>query len=193
MGRGNRKWPPSPGAAPRYDAPTGIVEPHAGARPLRYEFVSMTETAARAIAAWTYPTPYALYNHGLDRRDAVVQALLDPAHRFRAVTQGSGTLVAFCCLGPNAQVVGGDYARPAIDIGMGMRPDLTGLGHGGGLVAAVLDHARGARPGTTMRVTVAAFNARARRVWEAAGFRERSRFVRASDNLEFVVLTLAPS
>jgi len=73
-----------------------------------------------------------------------------------------------------------------------MRPDLTGRAHGRALVAAVLDYATGAHPDTTLRVTIAGFNARAQRVWQSARFEEQQRLVRASDDMEFQVMTRPP-
>jgi RimJ/RimL family protein N-acetyltransferase len=37
-------------------------------------------------------------------------------------------------------------------------------------------------------VTIAAFNKRARRVWEKNGFQQSQNFIRESDGMEFVIL-----
>ncbi len=155
--------------------------------PLR--FVAMTEHAAHDIAAWTFPPPYTLYNHPPERRPTVAVALLNPANQFSAISDGAGDLVGFCCLGSSAQVKGGCYDRPAVDIGMALRPDLTGQGHGRDVVAAVLAYAIGQHPEATVRVTIAVFNGRARRVWSLAGFQQESTFIRATDAMAFLVMT----
>jgi hypothetical protein len=36
--------------------------------------------------------------------------------------------IGFCCFGPDAQLRGGDYHEPALDVGLGLRPDLVGKG-----------------------------------------------------------------
>ena len=83
--------------------------------------------------------------------------------------------------GPDARVLGGDYSHDAIDLGLGLRPDLTGHGRGRDLVAAVLDRVSEVLANPTLPVTIAAFNIRAIRVWEAAGFAITCRFLRPGD------------
>jgi hypothetical protein len=58
---------------------------------------------------------------------------------------------------------------------------------------AVLDYPMSTHPDSTMRVTIAGFNARAQRVWEKARFQEESCFVRASDGMAFQVMTRPPA
>ena len=104
------------------------------------------------------------------------------------ITDEQGELVAYCCFGLDARVPGGDYDTPALDIGLGVRPDLTGQGRGLGYLLAVLGVAqRTVSPGT-FRVTVAEFNKRAQKVWRRAGFRPVQRFVRQQDGRPFVIL-----
>ncbi|NIV29393.1 MAG: GNAT family N-acetyltransferase, partial [Anaerolineae bacterium] len=68
-------------------------------------------------------------------------------------------------------------------------PDLTGQGLGHAFVRAVLRFARHELAPTEYRVTVAEFNERALRVWQATGFRQVQQFKRTSDGMPFVVLT----
>ena len=90
----------------------------------------------------------------------------------RAVTWG---VAGFVCLGAEAQVAGardaGLYRTAALDIGIGLRPDLTGLGLGEVFFAACLAHALRTRRPASLRLAVATFNQRAIRVYERAGFR----------------------
>ncbi|WP_244329384.1 GNAT family N-acetyltransferase [Tolypothrix sp. PCC 7910] len=100
----------------------------------------------------------------------------------------NGELVAFCCFGKEAQVPGGDYRHEALDIGLGVRPDLTGLGRGHMYIADVLNFARSKFNATHFRITIAAFNERAHRAWKKAGFQQEQTF-KAQDNKEpFIVL-----
>lgn len=153
-----------------------------------FAFVPMTEPAAREILTWRYDEPYSLY----DLTDEALPILLEPSHRYFAAHDTGCTLVGFCCFGEEAQVPGGDYADASlVDVGVGLRPDLTGRGFGPQFVTAVLDLAR--RDGVPLgfRVTIAAFNQRSRRMHERLGFREISRFRREGrlNGMDFVVMT----
>ena len=171
---------------------------------LRFE--PMDEAAARAIHGWRYEPPYDVYDLAEEPLLGLLRAFLDPKNAYYTVFDEKGQLVAYCCFGPDAQVPGGDYGPPALDVGLGLHPDLTGQGQGLSYVQAVLDFARrmpatGPTAGTlrsaspagegqppAFRVTVAAFNRRARRVWENAGFRIVQRFERNVDALPFVIM-----
>ena len=155
----------------------------------------MDEASARAASSWRYAAPYELYNPDPDRVEQEVQAFLDPQNAYHTVVDEQDGLVAFCCFGPDAQVAGGDYSAGALDIGLGVRPDLTGQGRGGTYIQAVLDFAVRTYAPAAIRVTVARFNKRALRVWEKAGFRPVRTFDREPDGRAFVALArevLAP-
>ena len=64
----------------------------------------------------------------------------------------------------------GLYGEPLLDVGLGLRPDLTGRGLGLGFVAAVLALGRERFGPVGFRLSVAVFNERAIRVYERAGF-----------------------
>lgn len=132
-----------------------------------YSLRPITAAQAAAVAGWRYPAPYAVYDMG----PGAVPGLLAPENAYHAVLDGTD-LVGFCCFGPDAQVpVGRDagwYRSDGLDVGLGMRPDLTGHGHGAGFLAAVL--AEASHRATTLRLTVATFNARAQHLYLSAGF-----------------------
>ena len=65
-----------------------------------------------------------------------------------------------------------------IEIGLAMRPDLTGRGLGLSFVAAGLDFARDRYAPTRFTLDVATFNVRAQRVYERAAFRPLDTFTR---------------
>jgi len=158
-------------------------------RAVAFTFHPMNEVNARTILNWRYAAPYDLYNSDTDNAAEGVRGFLDPQNAYQSITDERGDLVAYCCFGPDAWVPGGDYRVNALDIGMGMRPDLTGQGHGLSYVKIVLGFGRRAFAPTAFRVTVAEFNKRALRVWEKAGFRTVQVFQKEQDNRVFVVLT----
>jgi len=85
-------------------------------------------------------------------------------------------------------VPGGDYSDEALDIGLGVRPDLTGRGQGLTFVQTVLAFAQKQYTPAAFRVTIAEFNKRALRVWQKAGFRAVQRFETSFDGRPFIVL-----
>jgi RimJ/RimL family protein N-acetyltransferase len=153
-----------------------------------FVFRLMDEVGAREVLAWRYPPPYDVYNASADRIDADVKALLDPENSYYLVCDSAGTVLAYCCYGPDARVPGGDYRADALDVGLGVRPDLTGRGQGSRHVSAVLQFGHTIFGPTACRVTVARFNGRALRVWRKAGFQQVQTFRRKTDGMPFVVL-----
>ena len=153
-------------------------------------FTPMDESAARAILSWQYEPPYDLYNLDPAHAEEIIADFLDPRNAYYAIRDrdDADALVGFCCFGPDARVPGGAYDDDLLDIGLGVRPDLTGLGQGHHYARAVLDLAAHTFKPDGYRVTIAAFNRRARRVWEKLGFQETQRFRGGRDNRPFVVM-----
>ncbi len=155
---------------------------------MAFTFRPMDEASARAISSWRYDAPYDVYNPDSDSVEEMVQAFLDPEYAYYAMTDERGDLVGYCCFGPDGRVPGGEYEADAIDVGMGMRPDLTGQERGLTYVSTVLDFGRRTFAPTAFRVTVAEFNKRAMRMCKRARFRPVQRFRREQDNRAFVVM-----
>lgn len=154
-------------------------------------FTAMTADAAREALSWRYDGPYAVYNTTPDALEEAVAVFCDPANAYFAARAEDGALAGWCCFGPDARVPGGDYADPdALDVGIGLRPDLTGQGRGLAFFRAVLAFGRDRFAPARFRLTVAAFNARARRVYAGAGFRARGQFRRGNDPAapEFILM-----
>lgn len=156
---------------------------------MTYIFTAMTEDHARAMLRWQYPPPYDLYNAAFAEADLAeeVAYLVQPDNAYFAIVNAGGTLIGHCCFGAEARVKGGDYAQDALDVGIGLRPDLTGQGNGATIAAAVLDFAAQQFNPTRYRATVAQFNMRAQRVCAAVGFQPQATFTR-DDGRVFVVL-----
>lgn len=156
-------------------------------------FRPMDAAGARTVLAWRYPPPYDLYHVevGPGELHAAVSFLTDPANAYYRMDQ-VGDLEAFCCYGLDAQVEGGDYTADALDLGLGVRPDLTGRGQGALYAQAVVQYGMQAYAPTALRVTIAAFNQRAQRTWQKIGFTQRQEFLASASGLPFVVLTRDP-
>jgi [ribosomal protein S18]-alanine N-acetyltransferase len=151
---------------------------------MRYRFTPIERDQARTIAAWRYEGVYSLY----DGDPEGFETLLRPEYRVHAASDEHGELVGFCSFGEDARVAGYDYADDALDVGLGMRPDLVGRGLGVAFTRAVLEFAAREHSPIVFRVTVAGFNRRAQRLCLALGFRETARFPQEHTGNEFVVL-----
>ena len=80
---------------------------------------------------------------------------------------------------------GGDYQANALDIGLGLRPDLTGRGCGREFVRAILEFGSRIYVPQAFRMTVAAWNTRAIRLYTNLGFRRIQEFSRETDGEPF--------
>lgn len=138
---------------------------------MRFELRPITETDARAIARWGYEEPYSIYDGDLGN----TAELLNPDHRYHAVVDGRGVLIGYFCFGPDARIPAGGKLglyedEDILDVGLGLKPDLTGRGLGEEFMRAGLDFAEAAYAPRAFRMTVAAFNRRAILVYERLGF-----------------------
>jgi len=91
-------------------------------------FRRFTEQDALMVARWQYPEPYAAYDLEPSNRE-VLGALLRPENQYHAILS-EGEVVGFFRFGEDARVPGWSYDDSALDLGMGLRPDLTGAGNG---------------------------------------------------------------
>jgi [ribosomal protein S18]-alanine N-acetyltransferase len=146
---------------------------------MKLEIRSASAETFEDMAAWRYEPPYDFYDGDQD-------PVVNPERFFAAVGE-DGTLVGFYYL----EAKGDD-----VEIGLGLRPELTGRGLGGEFLQAGLGFLRGRYPGRPVILNVAAFNKRAIKVYERAGFRETGRHVRHFDRwdgVEFVEMEEASS
>ncbi|HRW47054.1 MAG: GNAT family N-acetyltransferase [Caldilinea sp.] len=137
---------------------------------MEYHFAPMTEPDARAVLNWSYPGIDTLYNPDPDNLEEDMAALLRPDYYYHAIRDGAGGLVGFCCFGEDAQVPGGDYGLPALDVGLGLHPDLIGTGLSHGFLAAILAFGEEKFAPEFFRATVAVINRRSLHLFERAGF-----------------------
>jgi ribosomal-protein-alanine N-acetyltransferase len=144
--------------------------------------------SALAVIRWRYEPPYDLYNHNPEEEETDLRYLTDRENGLFSIHNEHGALIGFCSFGADARVPGGDYAADALDIGLGIRPDLTGRGKGVGIIRTVLRFAVERFRPARFRVTIAGFNERARKAWKKAGFAEIKEFVRKGDGRKFVML-----
>ena len=144
----------------------------------------LTDAQACAVSGWRYQGRYSIY----DGEPQGVERLLDPTNRYHAVSDDEqGELIGYCCFGPDARVPGFAYDDDALDIGAGLRPDLTGRGLGRRFAETTLAFAAVEFSPTRYRATVACFNQRALTMARRFGFHVQESF-HSPANLEFAVL-----
>lgn len=151
-------------------------------------FSSMNEESALSIIDWRYSAPYDCYNFSADSIQADLQHLLDLENAFFTILNDTEELEGYCSFGSDGRVLGGDYRTDALDIGMGIRPDLTGQGLGKFYAESVVQHGMSQYGARRLRVTIASFNQRAQRVWIDLGFRPVQRFVKLGGRAKFVIM-----
>lgn len=140
---------------------------------------SLCDDDRRQIAGWRYGGDLAIYDPGPGAAQ-----LRAPDHV--ALADREGVLVAYGTFGPEAQVPGGRYDTTAVDVGVGLRPDLVGRGWGEAAVRTLIAQARARQAGEVVRATVAAVNGRATALMRTLGFRPAHHFERGSDRRRFV-------
>jgi ribosomal-protein-alanine N-acetyltransferase len=129
-----------------------------------------TESHAREVARWRYEPPYDFYDLASDPDDAA--AMSDPGRfgHYRAVLEdGDEKLGAFWYF---------DWHGDVVEVGIGLRPDLTGRGRGESFLRAQLAYATSRWSPATFRLFVAAWNERAIRLYKRLAFREVAREMR---------------
>ena len=130
--------------------------------PVEFKLKKMSDEEAQEIAGWRYDPPYDFYDLVSDPDD--LAELLDSRRRgddYFSAYDKKGELVGFFQFQRDGKVV---------EVGLGLRPDLTGRGMGRSFLLAGLDFARRYFSPDVFRLSVAVFNERAIRVYECVGF-----------------------
>lgn len=131
----------------------------------------MTKPFALDISRWKYGGIYSFYDH----RGENAEGYLDGTHYSctRCGADETGELLGYYCFGEDARIPTEEedaYDEGFLDFGLGLRPDLCGGGNGLAFLNAGLDYARNHLGAKRFRLSVAAFNERAVKVYAKAGF-----------------------
>ena len=149
---------------------------------MHFAFKPMNEQDAHAIAKWHYQDPYTFYDADQDPDD--LAELLNPQSwqgTYHSVLDEQNELIGFFTFNKDEGI---------IEIGLGLRPDLTGKGIGLEFVQAGLEFAKNTYSPTAFRLKVATFNQRAIRVYEQAGFHPARVFMHTTNGGEYEFLEM---
>ncbi|MCT4781984.1 MULTISPECIES: GNAT family N-acetyltransferase [Exiguobacterium] len=136
---------------------------------MTYHFSILTQSQAETIAyTWHYDGAYAFYDLEADADD--LAEFLDANQRGQSVfaITSDSELIGFVSISQTDALT--------VDIGLGMRPDLTGNGNGRAFLISILDFIETTYAPRRITLAVAAFNERALRLYEACGFRQSGAF-----------------
>jgi ribosomal-protein-alanine N-acetyltransferase len=122
-----------------------------------------TDRLFAEVATWRYDPPFDFY-------DGDPEPVLNP-ERFFAVLDSNDEVIGFYYF---------EQRDNTLEYGLGLRPDLTGKGLGLDFFRAGLEFGRERYRPTHVVTNVAEFNARARKVYERAGFQVTGRHLKRS-------------
>lgn len=160
---------------------------------MKFSTNKMNSDEAKEISKWTYQEPYSMYN--MDEGDSCINELLNDS--YFSVKDEYNNLIGFYCLGVSAQVPAGKQFgvyndNHFTDIGLGIKPSFCSQGLGFNFLCYGLEFAQNKLSITGFRLTVAAFNKRAIKIYERIGFKKVNSFIRLleKEETEFWIMTL---
>ena len=154
---------------------------------------AFNDADADDVATWRYPAPYDAYD--LTEDPSLDSEMREPARWgatwFAADDAATGTLAGFLELvASESETEGG--TRVEVEVGLGLRPELTGKGIGTSFVDAALEFSRERWRPSTFALDVFPWNERAIRCYERAGFERGEVYVRTfPDGNEVTFLRMA--
>ncbi|MFD1954722.1 GNAT family N-acetyltransferase [Paenibacillus thailandensis] len=142
-----------------------------------FTFGWMSADIAAEIMKWQYPPPYSVYS--MSGGEEELAELMNGTYYY--ALSGDGEIAGYFCVGGSARVPGGFavglYADEfCLDIGLGLRPDMTGRGLGACFVKQVMAFVEEEFRPRRLQLVVAAYNIRAVRAYLKAGFYEIGQF-----------------
>lgn len=148
----------------------------------------MIEANAIEILNWKYEHPYDFYNNEISIEG--LNELMN--NHYDAVVDQNEQLIGFFCIGQAAQVPKGYdfgvYDEKLIDLGLGIKPELTGQGFGSQFLKFILNHIQEKTIESSVRLTVAKFNTRAINLYKKFSFEIDKEFY--TDRADFITMKL---
>ena len=160
---------------------------------MEFTIRAFTGADADEVATWRYPAPYDAYDL---TEDPSLDGEMRESERwgatwFAADDAATGTLAGFLELVASESETDGG-TRVEVEVGLGLRPDLTGKGIGSSFVDAALAFSRERWQPSAFALDVFPWNERAIRCYERAGFERGEVYVRTfPDGNEVTFLRMA--
>ncbi len=153
---------------------------------MTYTFQIMTQKQAEQIAyTWKYDGKYAFYDMTADEED--LEEFIDESQR------GNTTYAVY----KEDEMIGfytfNVLPDGNIDIGLGMKPFLTGKGEGLRFTKAGLDFAISTFSAKTFTLSVATFNERAIKVYKKIGFMPMGTFIQQTNGSSYEFMKMMHS
>jgi len=145
----------------------------------------MTKEYARIISGWKYGGIYSIY----DESEENIDDFMNGSHF--AYVDADQELVGYFCFGKDARIPTVEqnvYDDDFIDVGLGLKPDLCGNNLGLTFLNKGMQYARDLYDTSNFRLTVAAFNERAIKVYERAGFCLEREVTHLQSNQKFLIM-----
>ncbi|WP_144513899.1 GNAT family N-acetyltransferase [Bacillus sp. FJAT-22090] len=150
---------------------------------MTYQFRTMTQEQAENIAFnWHYKGEYSFYNMEADKED--LEEFLTPE------TRGSSTFAVTNDNNLIGFITVNKVADKTFDIGLGMRPDLTGKGEGIEFLKEGLVFIKTKYQPEKLTLSVATFNQRAITVYKRIGFKEKETYMQHTNGSTFEFLRM---
>lgn len=150
---------------------------------MTYKFEIMTQKQAEEIAHnWHYDGEYSFYDMEADEED--LAEFLDRKARgnFMFAVMIEDELIGYFSVSQAAVNV--------YDIGLGMRPDLTGNGRGTEFLQAGMEFVQSRFTVDEITLSVATFNQRAIKVYRKIGFKDMDTFVQDTNGSTYEFLRM---
>ncbi len=155
-----------------------------GDRRMIYTFTVMTQEEAEEIAYnWHYEGKYSFYDIEADEGDLAEFLAEDSRGDHTFSVKENGALIGFFTV---CKINDG-----AVDIGLGMKPDITGNGLGLQFINAGLAFSKEQYSCNYITLSVATFNERAITVYKRAGFKAVGTFVQKTNGSCFEFLRMS--
>jgi len=149
------------------------------------KIVEMTREYAHIISTWTYDGEYSLYNHD----EEFVNECMDDNHF--AFTGADGKLLGYLCFGKEARIPTVEenvYDDNFLDIGLHIKPDLTGKKLGSTFLFKCMGYALEKFNTNRIRATIATFNKRAINLCIKSGFYSEQEVTHLKTKNKFVIV-----